>query len=261
MTPTLLHLDVSPWSERARWALDLRGVAVRHQRYTPLLGEARLWFLRRKASGPLSVPVLITDEGVITDSTEIARWADARGQGPRLFPPERADEIQRWLLVSDRALDAGRVLALHRMLQSPDALDEQVPAALRWLGPIARSVATVGVRRILQKYGGAARAETEARSTLNAALDEIRVGLAAATSSDEPVRTLLGQLSYADLCATQALTFVQPPDAGLVLGPASRSVYTDPELARHHADLVAWRDSVYARWRVVSGLSRAGILG
>jgi glutathione S-transferase len=245
VTPALLQLGYSPWSERARWALDVRGVPYERVPYQPLLGELRLRWVRRGAGGA-SVPVLLTDEGPICDSVDIARWANARGAGPDLFPAGREAELAAIGAVADRALAAGRSRALRRMAASTDALQEQVPSFLRWTGPVARGIAKAGTLRTIGKYGGAS--DDEARTALLAALDALREHLARAVEVDG-VRCLLGAFSWADINAAQALAFVRPPDAGLRMGPGTRAAFTDPYVAAVSADLLAWRDALYARHR------------
>ena len=52
MTARLVTLHVSPFSERARWALDHHGIAYRVDPHTPFLGEPRLRRLVAKARTP-----------------------------------------------------------------------------------------------------------------------------------------------------------------------------------------------------------------
>jgi glutathione S-transferase len=62
----LLALPFSPWSEKARWALDARGVPYDYRRYQPILGEPALRAKLRRARGPVTVPVLTTIDGVVS---------------------------------------------------------------------------------------------------------------------------------------------------------------------------------------------------
>ena len=78
-----LRLITIPWShycEKARWALDRAGVPYREDAYLPLAHA--LPALR--AGGRRSVPVLVSQAGVLRDSTDILRYADG------FVPPERA---------------------------------------------------------------------------------------------------------------------------------------------------------------------------
>jgi glutathione S-transferase len=44
----LVALHYSPWSEKARWALDHHGVAYRYEEYKILLGEPKLRLATKK---------------------------------------------------------------------------------------------------------------------------------------------------------------------------------------------------------------------
>jgi glutathione S-transferase len=244
----LLGLPFSPWTEKARFALDARRVPYRFRHYQPLLGEPMLRVKLRRPLGRVSVPVLTCDDGrVVADSADIARWADGQGEAPRLFPPEHEAAIARFIALSERALAAGRALSLRRMLTDDEALDEMVPRPLRRLGRLATRTAGLGITRTLHKYGGHHDGPEVHRRTLASALDELRAALASAPAG-EP-RTILGRLTFADIAMAQVLISVSPPTTGLKLGPASRRAFVDPELAASHADLVAWRDALYAAYR------------
>lgn len=246
----LLALPYSPWSEKAKWALDARRVPYRYRHYQPLIGEPALRLKTRRWRGNVTVPVLVDDAGhVYDDSAAIARFADSVGEGPLLFPREHEAAIAHWIAVSERALEAGRVLSLHRTLDDPEALRELVPRQLRdALGRVATSIGRLGVQRTLRKYGAQRRAVADHEQVARAALDELRAALAASSATSTP-KTILPTFTFADVAATQMLSFVTPPAFGLKLGTASRRGFTDPELARDYADLLAWRDAVYEAHR------------
>ena len=240
----LLGLAYSPWTEKARWALDARSIPYRFRFYQPLVGEAELRWRLRRLTGAVSVPVLATDDGRwLADSAVIARWADERGEGPRLFPAEHEAAITRIVEVSERAMSAGRVLSLARVLDDGEALAEMVPRKLRRaLGPVAVRLASAGVKRTVRKYGGGRKNLEQHRADLGAALDELRSALAKAP-------TLFDRFSFADIAMAQALAFVRPPSTGLKLGEASRRSFCDPQLSERYADLLDWRDELYRSHR------------
>jgi glutathione S-transferase len=244
----LLGLPYSPWTEKARWALDARKVPYRYRMYQPLIGEPALRFKTGRFWGNVTVPVLTDDRGgVHADSADIARFADTCGEGPALFPSEHASAITHWIELSERALSAGRVLSLHRTLEDDEALTELVPRGLRSaLGRGAARLGEVGVRRTLRKYGANAKAVEDYRADARAALDELRAALAKSTSTP---KTVLGTFTFADIAAAQMLSFVSPPSFGLKLGKASRRGFTDPTLASEYADLITWRDALYEAHR------------
>ena len=116
----LLGLPYSPWTEKAKWALDARRVPYRYRMYQPLIGEPALRIKTGRWRGNVTVPVMTDDRGrVYDDSAKIARFADSVGEGPVLFPSEHDAAIAHWIEVGERALNAGRVLSLHRTLENP----------------------------------------------------------------------------------------------------------------------------------------------
>jgi glutathione S-transferase len=235
---------VSPWSERARWALDHHGLAYRVIEHQPFLGERKL----RKLVGPskprATVPVLIDGDARLTESWEIALYADRNGAGAKLLPEGREDEIRRWTEVSDAGMWAGRALVVTALLGSPAALAEGLPPEVpRWLRPIVRPVARRGVLWFARKYGVRAEDASADRAKLRSMLEKLREGLAGAPY-------LLGSFSYADIVMATSLQGISPvADAFIPIGPATREVWTQPSLAAEFADLIAWRDRLYERHR------------
>ena len=245
----LLGLPYSPWSEKARWALDARRVPYRSRTYAPIVGEPRLRLKLRKLRGPVTVPVLTDDDGrAIGDSADIARWADGRGEGPALFPADLAPQVDAFVALSERGLAAGRGLSLARMLEDDEALGEMVPPPLRRsLGRAGARIAAIGIRRTLRKYGADGKERASLERELSSVLDELRAALARAPEGTP--KTLLGRFTFADVAMTQVLAFVEPPVFGLRIARASRRSFTDPPMRERYADLLAWRNAVYEAHR------------
>jgi glutathione S-transferase len=247
-----LGLPYSPWSEKARWALDARRVAYRYRVYAPLLGEPLLRLKLGRWRGLVTVPVLTTPEGsALADSADIARWADERGEGPTLFPRGEEAAVARYTELGERGLAAGRGLSLVRLLGDAEGLVEMVPRRVRAvLGPGAVTMSALGVRRTLRKYGADA-ADTAAHArALADVLDALREALSRAPlpAADAP-QTLLGRFSFADIAMAQTLAFVEPPQFGLKLGRAARRSFTHDALRERYRDLVRWRDALYEVYR------------
>ncbi len=76
-----------------------------------------------RAGGGITVPVLVTPDGVVGDSAEILDWVDARTPAEhRLFPaePEARDEVERLCRRLDEGLGPrGRRLMYVHMLADP----------------------------------------------------------------------------------------------------------------------------------------------
>ena len=150
----LIILPLSPWSERARWALDHHQLPYQKIIHAPFLGERRL----RRLVGPhkprVTVPVLLVGDQVLSESWDIALYAEREGRGAPLIPPERAAEIRGWNDRADEVMAVGRALVMGAMLASPEALDESLPPAVPgWLRPLLRPVTGYGSRWFARKYG------------------------------------------------------------------------------------------------------------
>jgi glutathione S-transferase len=263
-TPRLVALPLSPWSERARWALDHHRLDYELVLHVPLLGERRLRRLVADATqaaatkkvGPTkkraTVPVLILPGAVLTESWDIVQHADQHGHSTPLLPNDRLGEIHTYTDLADRTLQAGRALVMRALLASGEALDEtlppQVPGALRpWLRPVTR----YGARWFARKYEVCLDAEAEQTTAVRAALTAVRAALAAGSPY------LLGSFTYADIVMALLLQSVLPvAQAHIRLGPATRRVWTSPALAAEFPDLIAWRDQLYELHRHPTSAAR-----
>jgi len=244
--PRLYAESFAPWCEKARWALDHHRVRYRYTEHVPMLGELALRLAARRPVGRVTVPLLVDGEQVIMSSFAIARHAERGGHGTPLFPGGRDDEVAAWNERSDAVMSSGRAMLLPRMLQSREALREQLPGFIpRAIRPAVRGMASAGVRYLMRKYAidpsDAARHEAASRR----ALDALRAALA-----PDRRHLLDDRLSYADIAMAASLQFVLPVDGRYIaLGPATREVWTHPGLAAEYPDLLAWRDRLYATFR------------
>src|SRR3954466_8557110 len=122
MTPPsdlrLYSLHVSPWSERARWMLQHHGLAFQKIEHVPFLGERRLRQVLGHPARRVTVPVLIGGGQTLTDSWDIALYAEKVGRGARLIPEELERDVRRWHDLAERSMTAGRVLTIARLLAS-----------------------------------------------------------------------------------------------------------------------------------------------
>ena len=92
--PRLVANTISPWSERARWALDHHGIAYRSVEHVPFIPERRLRRMLRAPQTRVTVPVLLHGTAVLTESWDIAVFADRVGTASPLIPREREPEVQ-----------------------------------------------------------------------------------------------------------------------------------------------------------------------
>ncbi len=232
---TLVGLHYSPWTQRAQWALDHHRIGYTFEHYIPVVGELLLRARARKPTGRLSVPILLTPHGAVSDSIRIARHADSIGSGSKLY----VDAVERWLPIAESALDAARALVLRAVEASPLAQEESVslpmPRALK--GPTAR----FGTMMLRRKYG-ARYPEQEAEERIAEALDALRAGLVGGY--------LAGDFSLADIVMSGVVQAIKPVDDRYIpLQPGTREAWTRPRLAERYADLVAWRDQLFEQHR------------
>src|SRR5690606_22235507 len=142
----LVHLPYSPWSEKARWALDHHRIDHRRIAYLAMLGEPWLRLRLGKLVDKVSVPVLFGESWALTDSYDIAHWADRAGSEPSLFPRGHEHEIRRWNERSETLMSAGRARTAVRVAGDPEALREAVPDPLGRLGALSVPIARLGYR-------------------------------------------------------------------------------------------------------------------
>ncbi|MBX3225214.1 MAG: glutathione S-transferase [Labilithrix sp.] len=231
----------SPWTEKARWALDHHRLRYRYEEYTPLVSEPWLRIRANRPSGVISVPFLFDGDGLaLGDSFAITREADRRGDEPALVPTDLLDEITTWNERSERLMRAGRAQILARTEESKEvqieSLPPHLPRAIRGvLAPTVR-IATAYLRK---KYAVKPVTDEE----LDAELGPIRAAI-----SDDPTRPLLGRFTLADIAIATALQAVRPHTSeppGLL--PAQREAWARPELAARWEDVLAWRDAMLER--------------
>jgi glutathione S-transferase len=242
--PTLLSLHYSPWSERARWALDYQGVEYRLVQHAPFLGERRLRKVVGKRVERATVPVLVTEDSVLRDSWDIALHADARGSREKLVPSELEASIRELNDLAESTMVRSRGLVTAALLENDAALDQglprYVPPVLR---PLLRPLSRYGTRWFARKYGlDLADLETPRRILAQTlALFRERYGT-------RPY--LFDRFTYADIVFCSLLQGVRPvDDRYLRLWPAWRTVWTQPALAAEFSDLLERRDRLYAAHR------------
>lgn len=241
--PELVAESFAPWSEKARWALDHHRIRYTYREYLPVVDEPWLRWRTGRWVGRVSTPTLLADGDVHPDSFAIAQWAERHGSGAPLFPGNRAAGIATWNATSERALEAGRVRVVARMAEVPGAKSEMLPPAIpAALHPVLGVAADATFTYLRWKYGFGTDVDT-AMHTVRTALEDLRAALAGRDH-------LYEELTYADLAMAVVLQMVQPvPDRWIRLGPAVREVWTNETLAADFADLVDWRDRLYAEYR------------
>ena len=227
MTPRLLYLHMSPFSERVQWAFESEQVPFERVPYAVVAGEEELVRL----TGQRQVPALLAGEEVIADSTAILEWLEAHAPQSKLMPEDPRERAQV-MLHEDLACAVlgpeARHLLTGRLLASP--------------APLAAGYG----RFLAKKYGHSPFAEHRARASVRRALAILGEGLRGR-------RYLVGdRFTRADLTVAAMLMVVRPPPEELYVCAPSwmRSMFDDTIAADVEvARLLRWRDAVYTEHR------------
>ena len=249
--PVLWHIEVSHYNEKARWALDWKGVG--HVRKAPMPG---LHLLRAKRlTGGSTLPVLELDGEAIGDSTRIIAALEERFPDPPLYPAdpserERALEIEEFF-DEQVAPDVRRLIFFH-LLAAPDAA--KLAAEVARARPLLARLMPLGLpllrRDLKRRYGANAAA-------VAGSVERIRTGLERIERELGPGGHLVGDaFTVADLAAAALLgPLVRPAEYGYALPPYPPAVNEIREELDGPA--FAWVRETYARHRPASAEIRA----
>lgn len=225
-TPRLIQIYQSPWSERARWGFEFKGVPYEKQDYEVGAGEEEL----KRLTGQAQVPVLVVNGTVIPDSTAILNWLEEHKPEPALLP--RSDkgraEVMLWEELMDWALGPqGRLLIAGKLSRSPHP---QLQQAGQFFS---------------QKYQYSPYAEEHAQAAVSRILTIFKNALA------DREYLVGGTFTRADLTTAAILSIVNPPPDEIFLFPAPlREAFTASlALEPAFAPVFAWRDRIYRQYR------------
>lgn len=214
-TPTLWHLPVSHYSEKARWALDHKGVA--HRRRAPLPGSHMLFALTLTRGQQKIFPILQLDGRTVADSTAVIAALEESYPEQALYPAD-AEQRRRALDLEDFFDEElgpySRHAVFYELINDPATFGEV--AARSVPGPLGRSESLVGAygRAYASLRFGANSKEgaEQARLKVIAALDRLEQELDA-NGGDY----LVGEeFSVADLTAAALFYPVVGPEGGPV---------------------------------------------
>jgi len=208
MTVLLWHIELSHYSEKARWALDYKSIAYELRVPMPGLHGARALVLTRGKHRRL--PVIGLEGRRIGDSTAIIAALEAYQPEPALYPADPAQKARALELEDffDEQLGPEmRRLVWHHTLQDTDAVadslfGDRAPGRARFLRATAPAVRPF-VRR---DYGVSAASAEAAHGEVLAAMDRIEAEL-------QPSGYLVGDgFSVADLAGAALFTpLIAPP--------------------------------------------------
>jgi len=212
--PRLLTIALSHFCEKARWALDRSGIEYREDPHLPLFSR-----LHTARAGGGTVPVLVTDSEVLSDSDSILRWAASHAPHARLYPAEVGARenvvgVGRYL---DRELGPHtRRWAYSQLLDHPRLLGPCFSRGAPRFERYASSLVTAIIRPLIRRaYRVDAATGRASLARAEAALAQVDGWLA------DGRRFLLGdQFTAADLVfASLAAPLVFPPEYGGAFPP------------------------------------------
>jgi glutathione S-transferase len=251
--PTLWQIKVSHYNEKARWALDYKGVPHRRIAPLPLFGTLpAAWLMTRR-----TLPVLRLDGRAIGDSTAIIAALEERFPDPSLYPSdpaERARALELEDFFDEQLAPYVRRLAWFHLAPHPRAF---FTAAFPDSSPLLRAAFRPGafaISRIVKaRYRTNAETAADARRKILEAMDRIEAEVG-------PSGYLVGDaFTIADLTAAALATPIIGPPERQYLPPQEQ-----PEpLYSFAAELRArpagrWIFEMYRRHRGVSSEVRRG---
>ena len=220
--PVLWHIPISHYNEKARWALDWKGID--YEARAPMPGAhmaVALWLTRGERK---TFPVLELNGRRIGDSTAIIAALEQAYPEPALYPDDptdrrRALEIEDWF---DENLGPDiRLLAWHEIRKDPEALAATsrtlTPSALRGRPAVDKAIERIGSAYVQIRFQvGSDENAARARAGVLAALDRLEQELE--RSGGE---YLVGdRFSVADLSVASLMyPLVNPPE-----GPSVESL-------------------------------------
>ncbi|MFO0550284.1 MAG: glutathione S-transferase family protein [Polyangiaceae bacterium] len=242
MIPLLVTISFSHFCDKARWALDLAQIEYREAAHLPAFHLVPV----KRAGGRRTTPTLVTDERVLTDSSDILAWVDHTRPDLGLYG--RSDDERREILELEDLFDEklgphARRWAYHHLL--PDRafamamFDAQTmtPAYERALMKVLFPVVRLAMQRSM---GIDARSAERSRGEVDRVFDEIGERLASGR------RYLVG-----DAFTAADLTFAALATAALLSDdPESRLPALADVPAQPAAGIAAWREhpaGVFAR--------------
>ena len=244
---TLWHLKVSNYNEKARWALDHKGVP--HLRRAMVPGEHRA--IAKKLTGGRTFPVLVLDGQAIGDSTRIIEALERHAPDPPLYPAdpgERRTALELEDLFDEELGPYIRLLALHCAMEDRELM----------LGMFAPDLA--GARRVLARalFPGVRR-----RVTSDFGIDELGVEHAyrKLATAGERFRATLRPSGYlagdtfgvADLTLASIVAPIVAPEQFPYPQPQrGHPLFAEPRSVLAESGILDWTLDMYARHRGVS---------
>ena len=243
MTAVLWHIELSHYSEKARWGLDHKRIA--HVRRAPLPGLHGPVAMALTRSGHRRLPVLELDGRRIGDSTAILAALEAHEPDPPLYPQDPA-ERERALALEDffdeHVGPAVRAYGWSYVVRTPESVNQ----ALGLTGGRARVLkAAAPLVRAIVRADYAAHEEGAER-----ALRAIRAGMDRLEREIASSGYLAGdRFSVADLTAAALFTPIVAPPQRPFIPPKVPEPLLELRAELEAREGGRWIHEMYARHR------------
>ena len=247
--PTLWQIDISHYSEKARWALEYKGVD--HVRRSPLPGTHIPIALVLTRGAQPTVPILQLEGRVIGDSTEIIAALESNYPEPPLYPIDaeeraRAVELEEWF--DENLGPHTRLLPFYELIQEPELFAEVAAESVP--GPLGKAKPVVGAYARAYtsiRWGANSDEDAErAREGIVGAFDKLEAEL----EKGEGEFLVGDSLSVADIAAASLFyPVVVPPE-----GPLNPDLPRPPAFERFRESLsdrrgYRWVQEMFRRHR------------
>lgn len=240
----LYGISYSPYTEKARWALDHHQEKYNFVEHTILIGMPYLRFKTRNFFKDLTVPYLVANRQHFADSYDIAVFASQKNNSfDRFF--KNQNQINELNQISESVLDAGRSLLTHRLMQNPQALQKMLPSFIpKILQKPLTFLGKVGLHYINYSFDSNRKSLNDHQHTLIKGLEQIQTLLKQRTY-------FFDEFSYADIILATTINFIDPPAPEFVKLPSTvRQAWRNDQLAQQFGDLIKWRDQIYSKHRL-----------
>lgn len=253
MAVVLWQLEISHYNEKARWALDHKGIAHVRRSALPALHQVQALVLTRGRHRRL--PILELDGRRIPDSTAIIAALEEYRPDPPLYPADPGDRARALALedfFDEELAPAVRAFGFAETL--PD-LDAAAAAVVPGAGRLRRGVVRAGLpvlRPLMRRdYGAQPGAAAVARARIVAAMDRLEAEL------DGRDHLVGDAFTVADLSAAALFTPILAPPGRQYMPPLGAPAVLELRAELEGRPGGAWVADTYARHRGTSMEVRA----
>jgi glutathione S-transferase len=244
--PVLYHLEISHYNEKARWALDYKGIPHVRKTPPPMMHVAWAFALTRG----MTFPILKLNGKAIGDSTRIIEALERDYPEPALYPDDPAERRRALELEDHFDEELGpyiRRFLFHDALESlgpAEFIDGALGSSPKAIKSFMRATAPVGKRVLKLRYGINAQDADIARDKLAAALDRVEAEL-------QSSGYLVGDsFSVADLTAAALLfPLVRPPQTPHLVPPPMPPAFASFRESASERQAFKWVEDMYRKHR------------